>query len=355
LDELVIRVADEHTVAEAAAALRSGRLVAFPTETVYGLGADATDAAALAAVFALKGRPADHPLIVHLAAADELRRWARRVPEDAERLAAAFWPGPLTIVVERAAGISPVASGGRDTIGLRVPDHPVALALLRATGRPVAAPSANRFGRVSPTTATDVATEFAGAIGTAAGVATAEFDGAVDGSVLWGVLDGGPCRIGVESTIVELVGPRPVLLRPGGVPAEAIEAVLGTSLAAPTGAARAPGMLASHYAPAVAVELVDQAGGADHSALRERLAGHRAAGRRVALLGVVGSAADVEGEGIVRLGPVGDTDGYARLLYRRLREADDAGVDVLVAVLPPAAGLGRAVHDRLSKAAAPRP
>lgn len=312
----------------AAAALRAGRLVAFPTETVYGLGADATDAAAVGRVFAVKGRPVGHPLIAHLADASELDRWALEVGEEARRLADAFWPGPLTMVLRRAPGISPATTGGRDTVGLRVPDHPVALALLERCGVPVAAPSANRFGRVSPTTAPDVLAE-------------------LGGTEVACVLDGGPCRIGVESTIVELVGATPTLLRPGGVPAEAIEAVLGRPLAAASGPARASGMLASHYAPTVTVELLDTA-----AALAARARALLGEGRRVAVLGADGAALPV---GAVRLGAVGDTDGYARLLYRRLREADDSGADVLLAVLPAPTGLGRAVQDRLRKAAAPRP
>lgn len=197
----------------------------------------------------------------------------------------------------------------------------------------MAVPSANRFGRVSPTTAADVLAE-------------------LGGTEVACVLDGGACRIGVESTIVELVGEAPTLLRPGGVPAEAIEAVLGRPLAAPTGPARASGMLASHYAPTVAVELVDTA-----DALGVRARALLAQGRRVAVLGAGGAgepAVTVPADA-VRLGDVGDTEGYARLLYRRLREADDSGVDVLLAALPAPSGLGRAVRDRLHKAAAPRP
>ncbi len=313
----------------AAAALRAGRLVAFPTETVYGLGADATNGDAVGRIFAVKGRPLGHPLIAHLADADELSRWALDLGADARRLAAAFWPGPLTLVVRRGPGISPVTTGGRDTVGLRVPDHPVARALIERSGVPVAAPSANRFGRVSPTTAADVLAE-------------------LGGTEVACVLDGGACRIGVESTIVEVLGDEAVLLRPGGVPVEAIEAVLGRPVATASGPARASGMLASHYAPAVAVELV-----ADAASLPERLTALLAAGRRVAVLG--GSPAASRTDGVIRLGDVGDTDGYARLLYRRLREADESGAEVLVAVLPDAAGLGLAVRDRLRKAAAPRP
>jgi L-threonylcarbamoyladenylate synthase len=325
-------------IAAAGAVLRAGGLVAFPTETVYGLGADATNADAVRRVFAVKARPADHPLIVHLGSAADLPRWAALPPgatgELAERLAGAFWPGPLTLVLPRHPASLAVAAGGRDTVGLRVPDHPVALALLDAAGVPVAAPSANRFGRVSPTTAADVAAELG------------------DGADL--ILDGGPAVVGVESTIVEIAGTDPLLLRPGGVPVEAIEAVAGRAVeTVAVGLARAPGMLASHYAPAVRVEL------AEPGAAAAKVAAHAAAGCRVAVLAAAGGIEDIAGlsslPGVVVLRSPGDDADYARQLYRRLRDAEELGVDVLVAVPPEQAGLGRAVADRLSRAAAPRP
>jgi len=333
-ENVTVRRADDDAIAEAARLLRSGGLVAFPTETVYGLGADATDERALARIFAAKGRPADHPLIVHLASAGELIRWSATVGPEAAALAEAFWPGPLTIVVPRAEAISAAATGGRPTVGLRVPDHPVALALLERCGRPVAAPSANRFGRVSPTTAADVAVEFAGTAG---------------GPDL--VLDGGPSRVGVESTIVELVGPEPVLLRPGGLPAEFIEDVLGRPLTTATGPSRASGMLASHYAPDAGIDLVEHDAPADAAALIES---HLGAGLRVATVGMGADQLDRFDRAVVRLAVIDSAEQYAQVLYRCLREADAAGVDRVVAVLPPADGLGRAVRDRLRKAAAPR-
>lgn len=316
------------TVADAAVLLRAGGLVAFPTETVYGLGADATNPAAVRRIFAAKGRPEDHPLIVHVASIAAVERWAMEIPAVAERLMAAFWPGPLTVVLRRRHGVLAVATGGRHSVGLRVPDHPVALALLAAAEVPVAAPSANRFGRVSPTTAADVRSELGGLVDL--------------------VLDGGPSRVGVESTIIEVVGPVPVLLRPGGVPLEAIEDVAGVHVeSAAVGPARASGMLASHYAPEVAVELVsgDELGG--------RVAGLVASGRSVAVLAPAGPLELPAG--VTRLGAPTDAEDYARCLYRRLREAEEAGVDVLVAVAPSSRGLGRAVADRLGRAAAPRP
>jgi L-threonylcarbamoyladenylate synthase len=297
--------------------------VAFPTETVYGLGADATNPAAVARIFAAKGRPSGHPLIVHLASADQLDRCATHVPVEAERLAAALWPGPLTLVLRRAPGLPPAATGGRDTVGVRVPDHPVALRLLELADIPVAAPSANRFGQVSPTAADDV---------------RADLGDRVDL-----VLDGGPSQVGVESTIVELCGAEPLLLRPGGVPVELVEEVLGRPVRTDTsGPARASGMLPSHYAPHCQVELVDAA------QLEARATSLLALGRRVAVLG-----ADA-GAGAIVLGGRASAEEYARTLYRRLREADDCGVDVLLAVPPEEAGLGRAVTDRLRRAAAPR-
>ena len=353
---LIVRAADpaaDPTALDAAARLlRSGGLVAFPTETVYGLGADATDATALRRIFTAKGRPPDHPLIVHVASTDEAVRWAGALPAAARRLADAFWPGPLTLVVPRGPAISPTATGGRDTVGLRVPDHPVALELLARTDRPVAAPSANRFGRVSPTTAADVVAEFAGAS---------------DGPAL--VLDGGPCTVGVESTILEVLGDAVVLLRPGGLPVEFVEDELGMTVRTDAGPARASGMLPSHYAPHAAVELIapGSSPSATGDAVAAVVAARLAAGATVAVLGAPDEVAEQlgarlgrllagrPGGRLVDLGAVGDVAGYARSLYRRLRDADEAGVDCVVAVLPPAGGLGRAVRDRLQKAAAPRP
>ncbi len=315
-------------VAQAAALLRSGGLVAFPTETVYGLGADATNEPAVRRIFTAKGRPEDHPLIVHLASGADVARWAVDVSPVAERLMAAFWPGPLTVVLRRRPGQLSAATGGRDSVGLRVPDHSLALALLAAVEVPVAAPSANRFGRVSPTSAVDVRAEL--------------------GDLVDLILDGGPSRVGVESTIIELLGPVPLLLRPGGVPLEAIEDVAGARVEQVlVGPARASGMLASHYAPTVTVELV--AGGD----LALRAEAMQARGCSVAVL-----APQTPNDlpvGVTVLAPPADAADYARCLYRRLREAEEAGVDVLLAVAPSSQGLGRAVADRLARAAAPRP
>jgi L-threonylcarbamoyladenylate synthase len=300
-------------IAGAAAVLRAGGLVAFPTETVYGLGADATNPAAVARVFSCKGRPVGHPLIVHLAPGAPLEPWAGDWPDSAAALAEACWPGPLTVLVRRGPAVIDAVTGGRDTVGLRVPAHPVAVALLEAFGGGIAAPSANRFGRVSPTTAAHV---------------FADLGNAVDC-----ILDGGPCRVGVESTIVDCTVDPPMVLRAGGVPIEVLTEVLGVSPAAPGGPSRAPGMLASHYAPACAVELADDAA---------------TAVARVDELRRTGRRADA-------LVPGDDIDAYAHHLYRWLRDADERGLDVLVVVTPADTGLGSAVRDRLRKAAAPRP
>jgi L-threonylcarbamoyladenylate synthase len=298
-------------VERAAALLQAGGLVVFPTETVYGLGADATNVNAIRRIFAVKGRPHHHPLILHVASTDALDRWASAVPPAARTLAAEFWPGPLTLVVRRSALVPDDVTGGRDTVGLRMPAHRTAIALLKLFGGAVAAPSANRFGRVSPTTADHVRAD----LGTDVDL----------------ILDGGPSAIGVESTIIELID-EPVLLRPGGLALERIEEVLGREVRRDVaGVSRAPGMLESHYAPRCRVEIVDTSRA---TARREELAAE-------------GLAVDVW-----RPGP--DDRRTAHELYRELRAADDNGLDVLLAVLPEEQGLGAAVADRLRKAAGPR-
>jgi L-threonylcarbamoyladenylate synthase len=298
--------------------------VAFPTETVYGLGADAESVAALRRLYAVKGRPMRHPVIVHLPGPEELDAWAAAVPDDARRLVDAFWPGPLTVIVRRSERVLDEVTGGRDTVGLRVPDQPVARALLAEFGRGLAAPSANRFGRVSPTTAAAVRDDL---------------DGDVDV-----VLDGGPCRIGVESTIVDCTGDAPVIARAGGIERAAVEAVVGpVDLAAP-GTVAAPGTLAAHYAPRARVHLVH---GEEAVAVAEALVDR---GRRVGLLAsevLPGVPSPVA----VLATPV-DVRDYAHVLYARLREADARGVEDLLIVPPADDGLGAAIVDRLRRAAA---
>ena len=320
-----------HDIDAAAAALRQGKLVAFPTETVYGLGADAENVTAVSRIFRVKGRPADHPLIVHIASLDELPRWTSEVPSSAQRLAKAYWPGPLTLLLRKAPSVPSATTGGRDTIGIRVPAHPVALALLRSFGGGIAAPSANRFGRVSPTCAAHV-----------------QADLGDDVDVL---LDGGACSVGVESTILDLTRDVPVLLRPGGITVQAIESLLGVRVERkPPPDVRAPGMLASHYAPRARVEIIDAA------RLSERAAELRAAGERVAVLVSSGddrgALAAIDGLCLLDLGA--SDDDAAQRLYAALRQADVDSADVVLASPPAASGIAEALADRLTKAAGPR-
>ncbi len=311
----------------AVAILLAGGLVAIPTETVYGLAGDAASPDAVAGIFAAKGRPAGHPLIVHVAGPDELADWAdlEGVADGrARRLAEACWPGPLTLIVPTARRAVDAVTGGRPTVGVRVPDHPVTLDLLRrfrlAGGSGgVAAPSANRFGHVSPTTADHV---------------LADLDGRIDA-----VLDGGPSRVGVESTIVELVPGAPAtLLRPGGVPAEEVAVVLGEEVVdGRTGESRAAGMLASHYAPEAPVSIVDEVP-------------HDLAVTAV----LIGPTELVAGAHVRTIPLAADADGYAAELYDALRRADAEGAERIVIVPPRAGRILAAVLDRLAKAAADR-
>ncbi len=316
---LVRRAADPKGIAEAAEILTKGGLVAFPTETVYGLGADATSEAAVGRIFAAKGRPDVNPLIAHVPSLDVARAQGE-FSRDASRLAEAFWPGPLTLVVPVARGTSVCARAraGRDTIALRVPAHPVAVALVTAAGLPIAAPSANRSGRVSPVTAAHVLDDL---------------DGRVDL-----VLDGGRCPEGLESTIVACLDGPPRLLRSGAVSRAAIEAALGFALAEPTVAEHilAPGMLASHYAPRAHLHL-----GATE--LRDGEAGLDFGGTFP------------EGTHVRDLSPARDLEEAARNLFLYLRELDALGYEVIAVAPIPREGLGEAINDRLARAAAPRP
>ncbi len=317
-------------VDRAVAALRAGALVGLPTETVYGLGADAENPAAVARVYAAKGRPADHPLIVHVSGADALDGWVGAAPGYALRLAGALWPGPLTLVVPRGPRAGDHVTGGQDTVGLRAPDHPVAQAVLAGFGGGVAAPSANRFGRVSPTTAAHVLEELAGSL--------------VEGFDV--VLDGGPSRVGLESTILDCTGGRPVVLRPGAVGAAEVERAAGVELgAAVERAVRAPGTLAAHYAPAAQVVVV-----ADPDEAAALLAvGVRGVGPEAGLLAPAGVPTPA---GVVRLAAPDDAGAYAHALYGALREADALGLTRIVAVPPAGDGpLATAIADRLRRAA----
>ena len=305
--------------------LRRGELVAFPTETVYGLGADATNGRAVARVFSVKGRPTEHPLIVHLAEASEIDRWAQDIPPVGWRLAERFWPGPLTLILKRAPHVLNAVTGGQDTIGLRVPGHPVALALLKAFGGGVAAPSANRFGRLSPTTADHVATEL--------------------GDAVTCILDGGPCSVGVESTILDLSGARPRLLRPGGLTPADLAEILGEPPAARSAdAPRVPGAMPAHYAPGTPLYLVDPA------VLEPTLRALQAAGQAVAVLSMCPPPPDLTGDRWWWM-PT-DPKAYAHQLYARLREADASGSRCILVEQPPVTAPWEAVRDRLERASA---
>ena len=311
-------------VALALRRLRDGGRVALPTETVYGLGADAEDAEAVARVYAAKGRPAGHPLIVHLADAAAVEDgWALDVPDWARLLAAARWPGPLTLVLRRGPRAGDHVTGGQGTVGLRVPSHPVALDLLRRFGGGIAAPSANRFGRVSPTDARHVLEELA--------------DVLVAGRDV--VLDGGASHVGVESTIVDCTSAAPRLLRPGAVGIAEIEAITGLDVLEADPAVRAPGRLAAHYAPSARIVLVDPG---DVLAAVSRAAGP------AALLAASGVPTP---EGVLRLAAPEDAATYARALYAALRDADSAGIATVVTVAPSEGALAAAVLDRLRRAA----
>ncbi|OZA29805.1 MAG: threonylcarbamoyl-AMP synthase [Hydrogenophilales bacterium 17-64-11] len=310
-------------IAEAVSILRRGGVVVFPTETVYGLGADALSVAAVRRVFTVKGRPADHPLIVHLAAADALDDWARQVPDAARELARTYWPGPLTLVLPRRPHVPDAVTGGQDSVALRVPAHPLALPLIAAAGALVA-PSANRFGRVSPTTAAHVRDELGDAVDL--------------------VIDGGPCAVGVESTIVSLLGAKPVLLRPGAIAPAQIETTLGETLGLGDGGVRVPGALSAHYAPATPLELVERK---DLDARVARLAER---GVRLAVLRP-GDPPPALPPGVQWMPMPGEADAYARALYATLRAADVFGHDVLLVEMPPDRPAWMAVRDRLGRAA----
>jgi L-threonylcarbamoyladenylate synthase len=314
---------DAGAIAEASRVLAAGELVAFPTETVYGLGADATNGAAVARLYAAKGRPRFNPLIVHVADRAAAQRLGK-FDGTASALAAAFWPGPLTLVLPKTGDcpVAELATAGLDTIAVRVPNHPVAHALIEAAGRPLVAPSANRSGHVSPTTAAHVA---------------ADLNGRIDL-----ILDGGSTPVGVESTIVACLSERPVLLRPGGAPRTAIEQILRRPLAEPmpaqADAPQAPGTLASHYAPATRLRL-----GADKIQPREALL---AFGPRLP----PGAANAVA---VLNLSPTGDLVEAAANLFAHLRALDQAGARAIAVMPVPRDGLGEAINDRLARAATP--
>jgi len=309
---------DASVMGDAAGVLMSGGLVAFPTETVYGLGADACNASAVARIYSVKGRPADHPLIVHVPSMDSLGDWAADVPAYAIALARDYWPGPMTLVVTRSELAADFITGGQDTVGVRVPNHPVALGLLeafaKAGGKGVAAPSANRFGNVSPTTAQAVSDELSDYLGMSDVI-----------------LDGGACAVGVESTIVNCTGDVPKILRPGAITEEMIEHSTGLGVLDADGVAiRVSGSLESHYSPIAKVVL-------DHSPL---------AGQGFIAMADIATAA-----GVIRLAAPATHDEFARVLYSALRAADEQGLDTVVVQQPQGNGIAIAIRDRLMRAA----
>lgn len=316
-------------LAQAVRLLEAGELIGLPTETVYGLAADATQPRAVASIFALKGRPKAHPLILHLADASWLGEYCRGVPDDAWALAREFWPGPLSMVLLRKTGRVPdEVTGGLETVAVRVPAHPIALSVLRALGRPLAAPSANRFGAISPTTRQHVEQDF--------------------GREVKLVLEGGPCDIGLESTIIDLTSAEPRLLRPGGVTRRELEGVLGRKVRDDDGSgARAPGTLASHYAPNARVELMGSEQG-----LHERAAElENAADKTGILLG----RGRFRQSGAFLVEDLSAGEGlFAHELYAALRRLDAAACAVILVLPPPSFGLGEAILDRMQRAAAPK-
>ena len=314
----------DREIDEAVGVLRGGGLVAFPTETVYGLGADASNPEAVKKIFAAKGRPHDHPLIVHVADAVQLANWAREIPEAARKLARKFWPGPLTLILKRSPRVGDLVTGGQDTVALRVPSHPVAQALLRRFGGGVAAPSANRFGRVSATTAEHVRREFGGTVDC--------------------VLDGGAADVGIESAIVDLSAEQPTLLRPGWITAQQLEGVLGAPLAAPDSQSpRASGTLAQHYAPQTPLIL------AEGDLLVELAGSLTRQGRRVAV--VAYSALQPLLPELTWIAAPQDAAGYAHDLYANLRRLDEAGCDAILVEKAPQDAAWSAINDRLTRAA----
>jgi len=309
---------DAVAIVDAAKNLLSGNLVAFPTETVYGLGADACNKEAVAKIYAAKGRPVDHPLIVHVASMDALGDWAGEVPEYAISLARDFWPGPMTLVVHRAAIAADFITGGQETVGIRVPSHPVALALLEAFsqigGKGIAAPSANRFGSVSPTTAQAVEDELSEYL------ADADL-----------ILDGGLCAVGVESTIIDCTGEVPRILRPGGITAKMIEQSTALEVSSSAGSQiRVSGSLESHYSPR-AIVLLDQI--------------------PIAGQGFIAMADVASGEGVIRLAKPTTHEEFAQVLYAALRAADEKGLSTVVVHQPLGTGIAIAIRDRLMRAA----
>ena len=323
------------TIAQAANCLRRGEVVAFPTETVYGLGADATCECAVAKIFAAKGRPADNPLIVHIGNTAQADTIAAHIPDAARQLMAAFWPGALTIILPKRAGVSDLVTAGLATVGVRLPSHPVALELLRTAGLPLAAPSANVSGRPSPTTAAHVA---------------ADLDGKIAG-----IVDGGTAQIGLESTVIDCTVTPPVILRPGGITRAEIEAVIGTvntadSVSGPQTAPRSPGMKYTHYAPRAPLTIVQ----GSVAFFRQTINAARQNGQRVGILIAEGRQGFYHADFIQTCGTADNPQSTARQLYDALRAFDGQALDAIYSETFSTDGLGEAVMNRLFKAAGNR-
>ena len=326
-----VRILDASEIADAVTALRASGLVGLPTETVYGLAANAEDEAAVARIYAVKGRPQDHPVIVHIADAGKVNDWARTFPAYAERLASEFWPGPMTLILPRGERAKDFVTGGQETVGLRVPNHPTALAILAEFGGGVAAPSANQFGAVSPTSALHVLNDLGERMNPETDV----------------IVDGGESSVGVESTIIDCTGERPRILRPGAVTQADIERVTGLTVTTAGEAIAAPGTLDSHYAPDAAVTLVDSV-----ESLFEQVATMLAAQTDSSLrVGVIAAEAVPTPRGAIRLSMPLTNSQYAEELYAALREADRLGLSQVVALVPAGDDIAVAVRDRLARAA----
>jgi tRNA threonylcarbamoyl adenosine modification protein (Sua5/YciO/YrdC/YwlC family) len=337
---------DEAAMKRAGALIAAGELVAFPTETVYGLGGDALDPEASGKIYAAKGRPSDNPLIVHIAEIKDLERVAETVPEEARRLADAFWPGPLTIIVRKNDRVPYATTGGMDTVAVRMPNHPVALALIRESGRLIAAPSANTSGRPSPTEAAHVAEDLTGKIPM--------------------ILDGGPVGIGIESTIIDLTEDQPMVLRPGYITPQMLSEVIGREVVIDPGILalddtkrpKAPGMKYKHYAPKADMVIVEGDETGVITKIKELTAGQKVAGKHVAVIASDETKAQYSGtkdagsaDVILSMGSRTDEDSIARHLYHILRECDELGVDVIYSESFSTPRIGNAIMNRLLKAA----
>lgn len=332
------KAVDHQKMEEAAQLIRSGELVAFPTETVYGLGADALNPQASKKIYAAKGRPSDNPLIVHIAKFEDLEEIAKEVPQEAKKLADAFWPGPLTMIIYKNEKVPYETTGGMDTVAIRMPDHPAALELIRQSGCLIAAPSANTSGRPSPTLAEHVAEDLGGRIPM--------------------ILDGGEVGIGIESTIIDLTEKIPMILRPGYITKEMLEAVIGTVRTDPgiiaadsTKKPKAPGMKYRHYAPKANLILIDGTKCAVVDKINELTDAMHSEGKKVGIIGTDETVASYRGDMVLSIGAREDEDAIARHLYKLLREFDEADVDVIYSESFATPRIGQAIMNRLLKAA----